>query len=202
MLKGLDAELAARLAGIEYSPIAVVGFGYRRPEHPMDGFGLLTTSAAGLPILGALWDSSIFPDRAPEGAKSLRVMIGGQRQTHGQIPVSHLLGKRDIFGHHRLQPLTGCRFAVQHILQVMGHLVKGRRQLSNFIFTADGHTRGEFTLAAGRLGTGGVSGSRRILRGRGCDPMAGACRLTASTPLAPRFVFCNVPVNGLSMVNA
>jgi oxygen-dependent protoporphyrinogen oxidase len=79
MLKGLDAELAARLAGIEYSPIAVVGFGYRRPEHPMDGFGLLTTSAAGLPILGALWDSSIFPDRAPEGAKSLRVMIGGQR---------------------------------------------------------------------------------------------------------------------------
>jgi oxygen-dependent protoporphyrinogen oxidase len=26
-----------------------------------------------------LWDSSIFPDRAPPGAKSLRVMIGGQR---------------------------------------------------------------------------------------------------------------------------
>jgi oxygen-dependent protoporphyrinogen oxidase len=79
MLVSLDAELAARLASIEYSPIAVVGFGYRHLEQALDGFGLLTTSAAGLPILGVLWDSSIFPDRAPEGACSLRVMIGGQR---------------------------------------------------------------------------------------------------------------------------
>ena len=46
MLRDLDAELAARLAGIEYSPIAVVGFGYRHPEHPMDGFGLLGTIEA------------------------------------------------------------------------------------------------------------------------------------------------------------
>lgn len=30
-------------------------------------------------MLGVLWDSSIFPDRAPAGAKSVRVMIGGQR---------------------------------------------------------------------------------------------------------------------------
>jgi oxygen-dependent protoporphyrinogen oxidase len=79
MLRGLDAELASRLAAIEYSPIAVVGFGYRDFDHPLDGFGLLTTTAAGLPILGVLWDSSIFPDRAPEGCKCLRVMIGGQR---------------------------------------------------------------------------------------------------------------------------
>jgi oxygen-dependent protoporphyrinogen oxidase len=79
MLRGLDAELASRLAAIEYSPIAVVGFGYRHLDHPLDGFGLLTTTAAGLPILGVLWDSSIFPDRAPEGCTCLRVMIGGQR---------------------------------------------------------------------------------------------------------------------------
>jgi oxygen-dependent protoporphyrinogen oxidase len=79
MLQGLDAELASRLAAIEYSPVAVVGFGYRHLQHPLDGFGLLTTTAAGLPILGVLWDSSIFPDRAPDGSKCLRVMIGGQR---------------------------------------------------------------------------------------------------------------------------
>ena len=79
MLQGLDAELASRLAAIEYSPLAVVGFGYRHLDHPLDGFGLLTTTAAGLPILGVLWDSSIFPDRAPAGSKCLRVMIGGQR---------------------------------------------------------------------------------------------------------------------------
>jgi oxygen-dependent protoporphyrinogen oxidase len=78
-LAGLDAELARSLARIEYSPIAVVGFGYRSLAHPLDGFGLLTTAAARLPVLGILWDSSIFPDRAPPGGKILRAMLGGQR---------------------------------------------------------------------------------------------------------------------------
>ena len=79
MVRPLDAELSRRLASIEYSPIAVVGFGYRNLDDPLDGFGLLTTTAAKLPILGVLWDSSIFPDRAPAGCKSVRVMVGGQR---------------------------------------------------------------------------------------------------------------------------
>jgi oxygen-dependent protoporphyrinogen oxidase len=79
MLRPLDVELARRLDAIDYSPIAVVGFGYRKLADPLDGFGLLTTSSAKLPILGVLWDSSIFPDRAPTGCKSIRVMLGGQR---------------------------------------------------------------------------------------------------------------------------
>lgn len=79
MLAADDPELARELGAIEYTPIAVVGFGYRSLAHPLDGFGLLTTSAARAPVLGILWDSSIFPDRAPPGCKSLRVMIGGQR---------------------------------------------------------------------------------------------------------------------------
>jgi oxygen-dependent protoporphyrinogen oxidase len=58
---------------------AVVGFGYRSLEHPLDGFGLLTTTSAHKPVLGVLWDSSIFPDRVPQGGKMLRMMIGGQR---------------------------------------------------------------------------------------------------------------------------
>lgn len=79
MLKDIDAELARQLAALDYSPIAVVGFGYRSLRDPLDGFGLLTTTASRQPILGVLWDSSIFPDRAPEGCKSVRAMIGGQR---------------------------------------------------------------------------------------------------------------------------
>lgn len=79
MLFGMDPELGEQLAAIDYSPVAVIGFGYDSLDHPLDGFGLLTTSAAGLPILGVLWDSSIFADRAPDGAKSVRIMIGGQR---------------------------------------------------------------------------------------------------------------------------
>lgn len=79
MLRGLSPELAALVAGIDYSPIAVVGLGYRRAPAALDGFGLLTTTAARQPVLGILWDSSIFPDRAPPGGAALRAMIGGQR---------------------------------------------------------------------------------------------------------------------------
>ena len=79
MLAPIDADIAVRLAAIQYSPIAVVGFGYRSLQEPLDGFGLLTTTSSKQPILGVLWDSSIFPDRAPAGAKSIRAMIGGQR---------------------------------------------------------------------------------------------------------------------------
>ncbi len=79
LLAPLDASLAALLGRIEYSPIAVVGFGYRALAHPLDGFGVLSTSGSKLPVLGVLWDSSVFADRAPAGGKILRVMIGGQR---------------------------------------------------------------------------------------------------------------------------
>lgn len=79
MFEVSDPELALLLRAVEYTPIAVVGFGFRSLEHPLDGFGVLTTTAARQPVLGILWDSSIFPDRAPAGCKSLRVMLGGQR---------------------------------------------------------------------------------------------------------------------------
>lgn len=79
MLASLAPELSTTLSGIRYTPIAVVGLGYRHLDHPLDGFGLLTTERARQKVLGILWESSIFSDRVPDGCKSLRVMIGGQR---------------------------------------------------------------------------------------------------------------------------
>ncbi len=79
LLKDLDIELSKMLSDIEYSPISVVGLGYDELSHELNGFGLLATSSAKKEILGVLWDSSIFEDRALEGKKALRVMIGGQR---------------------------------------------------------------------------------------------------------------------------
>ncbi|MDD3343563.1 MAG: protoporphyrinogen oxidase [Sulfurospirillaceae bacterium] len=79
LVKEIDSELSFMLDDIEYSPISIVGFGYNTLAHDLDGFGLLTTTSAHKEILGVLWDSSIFDDRAPQGKKSLRVMIGGQR---------------------------------------------------------------------------------------------------------------------------
>ena len=79
IVEEMDSYLSKMLDSIEYSPISVVGLGYNKLSHDLQGFGLLTTSSAKKEVLGVLWDSSIFNDRAPQGKKSLRVMIGGQR---------------------------------------------------------------------------------------------------------------------------
>ncbi len=79
LLSDLAPTLAEKLNNIEYSPISVIGLGYNTLNHDLKGFGLLTTSSAKQPVLGVLWDSSIFPDRVQNNKKLLRVMIGGQR---------------------------------------------------------------------------------------------------------------------------
>lgn len=79
MLDEMNKNISEMLQSIEYSPISIVGLGYNELPHDLKGFGLLTTTSAKKEILGVLWDSSIFTDRVPKGKKSLRVMIGGQR---------------------------------------------------------------------------------------------------------------------------
>nr|VFK33419.1 MAG: oxygen-dependent protoporphyrinogen oxidase [Candidatus Kentron sp. MB]VFK76158.1 MAG: oxygen-dependent protoporphyrinogen oxidase [Candidatus Kentron sp. MB] len=79
LLNSLAPNIADRLRAIPYSPIAVVGFGFDNLDHPLGGFGLLTTTKARQKILGILWDSSIFSGRAPADKQLLRVLIGGQR---------------------------------------------------------------------------------------------------------------------------
>ena len=74
-----DADLAAGLDAIRSAPLAVVclGFDAATLEHPLDGFGFLVPRGEGPRILGALWDSSIYPGRAPAGRALIRVMVGG-----------------------------------------------------------------------------------------------------------------------------
>ena len=82
LLREVDEELSQLLSEIEYSPISVVGLGFQKKGlgHNLDGFGFLVPRSEGRKILGALWDSSVFPNRAPEGKALIRVMIGGARQ--------------------------------------------------------------------------------------------------------------------------
>jgi oxygen-dependent protoporphyrinogen oxidase len=71
--------LAEILNQIPYAPMNVVCFGYQRQKiaRDLDGFGYLIPRKEGKSILGTLWDSSIFPHRAPEGHVLLRSMMGG-----------------------------------------------------------------------------------------------------------------------------
>lgn len=79
LLETVDLELANAVEGIPTAGLAVVALAF--PEAatggPLDGFGFLVPRGEGPRMLGCLWDSSIFPGRAPNGSVLLRVMIGG-----------------------------------------------------------------------------------------------------------------------------
>jgi oxygen-dependent protoporphyrinogen oxidase len=79
LIAPLDPALASTLDEIPSAPIAVIALGYRDASigHPLDGFGFLAPRSEGLRSLGVLWESSIFPERAPGGHFLVRVMIGG-----------------------------------------------------------------------------------------------------------------------------
>lgn len=81
IVSSLDPTLAAMLEAIEYASVAVVclGFDPSALPHPLDGFGFLVPRGEGVRSLGVLWDSSIYPGRAPAGKALLRAMIGGAR---------------------------------------------------------------------------------------------------------------------------
>ncbi len=77
--KFLPTEFAASLEETEYAPIAVVSLGYRKEDvgHSLEGFGFLIPRSENLRTLGTVWNSSLFPNRAPQGSVLLTSFIGG-----------------------------------------------------------------------------------------------------------------------------
>lgn len=83
IVKDMDKHLWLALKDIYYPAVSVVCLGYKRDtlQNPLDGFGFLIPYREKRKVLGTLWDSSIFPNRAPEGYVLLRSMIGGVRMS-------------------------------------------------------------------------------------------------------------------------
>lgn len=79
LLAGLAPAAAEALAQIEYAPVAVANFGYRREQiqHPLQGFGFLVPRTQGVRTLGTIWGSSLFSGRAPAGMVSLTSFLAG-----------------------------------------------------------------------------------------------------------------------------
>ncbi len=74
-------EMLTPLETIEYPPLSVLSLGFQRSQvaHPLDGFGLLVPECEGRKILGVLFPSSVFADRAPKDSVLLTVFVGGTR---------------------------------------------------------------------------------------------------------------------------
>lgn len=72
----------AILDGIPQPPVSSLFLGYRREQvgHPLDGFGGLVPAVEHRSVLGILFSSTLFPDRAPPGHVGLTIFAGGLRQ--------------------------------------------------------------------------------------------------------------------------
>ncbi len=82
LVQGIDPVLSSSLQGVGYAGIAVVALGYEVADIPraLDGYGYLVTRPEEMATLGVVWESSLFPGRAPAGQALLRVMLGGSRR--------------------------------------------------------------------------------------------------------------------------
>ncbi len=78
LLSELHAAFEPLLTPIEYAAVAVVSLGYQKSDigHSLDGFGFLVPRSAGLRVLGTVWNSSLFPGRAPQGHALLTSFVG------------------------------------------------------------------------------------------------------------------------------
>lgn len=81
IVEDCDAELGEALRGIPASGVTLAALAYRVEDvpRPLDGYGYLVTRPERLSTLGVVWESSLFPGRAPAGMALLRVFLGGAR---------------------------------------------------------------------------------------------------------------------------
>ncbi len=82
LLRTVHPDLAQLLRTIYYPPVAEIFFGYKTKNipRPLDGFGFLIPAKEKRKILGTIWSSAIFPDRAPKEHSALTTFVGGSRQ--------------------------------------------------------------------------------------------------------------------------
>src|SRR5450631_2899215 len=66
---------------IQHPPVSAVVLGFRREDvtHLCNGFGMLIPKIEGFKILGTIFSSALFPNRAPAGHVTLTSYIGGER---------------------------------------------------------------------------------------------------------------------------
>lgn len=77
-----DNEFTEHATDIFYPPVLVLYIGYKKEQikRELDGFGFLIPSKMGKNFLGAIWSSTIFKNRAPNGYASFTLFVGGARR--------------------------------------------------------------------------------------------------------------------------
>jgi len=93
--KGIqNNHLIEELTSAYHPPLALTFLGFKREqiEHPLDGFGFLVPEVEQMKILGTLFSSTLFPNRAPKGHVLLTSFMGGERSPElSKLPKDALL---------------------------------------------------------------------------------------------------------------
>jgi protoporphyrinogen/coproporphyrinogen III oxidase len=93
LIGAVPLDLSA-LNGVEYPPLSILALGFHRSQvaHPLDGLGVLVPLVEKKTILGTLFSSTLYPERAPEGHVLLTTFIGGAcKPEQAKQPADELL---------------------------------------------------------------------------------------------------------------
>jgi oxygen-dependent protoporphyrinogen oxidase len=117
ILEEMTPRASVSLQEIAYAPVAVVSLGYRREQvrHPLNGFGFLAPRSSGIRTLGTVWNSSLFPGRAPQGQVLLTSFVGGATDPSAADLSDEALSA---LVHHELAPILAIsgQPAMQHVM--------------------------------------------------------------------------------------
>ncbi len=113
LLSPILPDINTPLSAIPYAPVTVVHLGYRHRdiEKMMPGFGFLVPRSEGIRLLGVIWSSQIFSNRAPKDHILMTLMYGGATdseiteisdndmvlQVHGDLQKTMGIGARASF---------------------------------------------------------------------------------------------------------
>lgn len=81
IIKNINENLSNELNEVYYPPVNVIFTGFKKENvsFNIDGFGYLIPSKENRKILGTLWNSVLFPGRAPDDSYAMTSFIGGSR---------------------------------------------------------------------------------------------------------------------------
>jgi oxygen-dependent protoporphyrinogen oxidase len=155
-LQNLHGQVSSTLASIQYAPIAVISLGYRKSDvaRSLDGFGFLVPRSEGLRTLGTVWNSSLFPGRAPDGQALLTSFVGGATDpqattlspdeliamVHKEIAPLLQIGQSPAFSDATLYPRALPQYNLGHV-ERMASLQKLRAELPG-LWLAGNYLRG------------------------------------------------------------
>ena len=81
LVEDFDGKLSRKLCEIYHPPLAVIVSAFKKNDidFELDGFGFLIPKVEQRKILGSLWSSVIFENRAPQDVYLLTTFVGGAR---------------------------------------------------------------------------------------------------------------------------